>query len=144
MSRIENAVSCFKDGIHCAQAVLSAYGPELGLDQETALRVAAGFGGGTARTGETCGAVNGAIMVIGLKYGHFKPEDELAKEKTYNMTREFIHSFKSINGSIICKELLGCDINTPGGYQKAKDKQLFTTVCPQYVRSAAEIIEDML
>ena len=67
MSKAEVAVDCFEEGFNCSQAVVSAFAPELGLDRETALRVAAAFGGGMGRTGETCGAVSGALMVIGMQ-----------------------------------------------------------------------------
>ncbi len=66
MSRIENAVSRFAEGYNCSQAVLSAYAEQLGVDGETALKIAAGFGGGLGRMAETCGAVTGAFMVLGL------------------------------------------------------------------------------
>ncbi|MGC7846964.1 C-GCAxxG-C-C family protein [Desulforudis sp. 1088] len=144
MSKTEKAVSCFKEGFLCSQAMVSIYGPELGLDRDTALRLSAAFGGGTARMGETCGAVSGAIMVIGLKYGHCEAKDEQAREKTYSLVREFVDRFKSVNGSITCRELLDCDINTPEGLQLAREKRLFSTVCPKYVQNAAEILEQLL
>jgi C_GCAxxG_C_C family probable redox protein len=66
--RCERATQCFSEGFNCSQAVLSAFGPEMGLDCETALRVAGMFGAGMGRMGNVCGAVTGAFMVIGLKY----------------------------------------------------------------------------
>ena len=144
MSRVELAVSCFREGFMCSQALLSTYGPQFSLDREIALRIADGFGGGMARMGETCGAVTGAFMVIGLKYGRTAVEDMQAHEKTYNLVSEFVRRFQSRNESIVCRELLGCDISTPEGLNSARDKNLFTTICPKYVRDAAEIVEDIL
>lgn len=144
MNRVERAVSCFKEGFSCSQAMLSTYGPQLGLNHELALKVSGAFGGGMARMGETCGAVTGAFMVIGLKHGKTKFEDKQAKEKTYSLVREFVDRFKSRNGSIVCRELLGCDISTPEGRDLAKEKNLFTTLCPKFVQDAAEIIEQIL
>jgi len=144
MNRVERAVSCFKEGFSCSQAMLSTYGPQLGLNHELALKVSGAFGGGMARMGETCGAVTGAFMVIGLKYGKTKVEDEQTKEKTYSLVREFVDRFKFRNGSIVCRELLGCDISTPEGRDLAKEKNLFTTLCPKFVQDAAEIIEQIL
>jgi len=69
MSRVEEAVSCFADGFSCSQSIVSTYGTEFGVDREKALKISTGFGGGMGRLGGTCGAVTGAIMVIGLKYG---------------------------------------------------------------------------
>ncbi|MCX5803443.1 MAG: C-GCAxxG-C-C family protein [Proteobacteria bacterium] len=144
MNNPERAVSCFKETFSCSQAILSTYGPELGLEKETALKVAGAFGGGMARMGEVCGAVTGAFIVIGLKHGKIKAEDEEAKEKTYLIVREFVERFKSRNGSIKCRELLGYDISTLGGIKLIKEKNLFYTICVKYVRDAAEIIEELL
>jgi len=140
MSKVEQAVSCFKDGFSCSQAILSTYGPELGIDKTTALKVSAPFGGGMARMGETCGAVTGALMVLGLKYAAGKE----SKEKLYSFVTEFASRFKSRNNSISCKELLGCALNTPEGQKIFKEKNLFATSCTHYVRDAAEIIEMLI
>jgi C_GCAxxG_C_C family probable redox protein len=111
MNNIDHAVSCFKEGFNCAQALLSTYGSQFGLDQEMALKAAGAFGGGMGRMGETCGAVTGAFMIIGLRHGKIKSEDEQTKEKAYSLVREFVEKFKSRNGSVLCRELLGCDIS---------------------------------
>jgi C_GCAxxG_C_C family probable redox protein len=116
----------------------------LGLDRECAFRVAGAFGGGMGRMGETCGAVTGAFMVIGLKYGKVKAKDEEARDRTYEMVREFVPRFQSRHGSIRCKELLGYDLSNPQEGEAAKKKGLFGTLCPQLVRDAAEILEEIL
>lgn len=148
LNRVERAVNCFKDGYLCSQALLSIYGPELGLDQETALKISEVFGGGIGRMGKICGAVNGAFMVIGLKYGHSRIDDGQAREqarvKTFGMVKEFVNRFESLHGSIICKELINCDISTPEGLQLARENQIFATICPKFVEDSAEIIELML
>jgi C_GCAxxG_C_C family probable redox protein len=140
VSRVERAVSLFEEGFSCSQAILSTFGPQLGLDRETALKVATAFGGGTGHMGETCGAVTGAFMVIGLKHGRIRAEDEETRDKAYELVAEFVDKFRSRNGSIVCRELLGCDINTPEGLALAREKN----VCPGFVRDAAEIIEEIL
>src|SRR5271157_2593387 len=120
----ETAVACFKQGFSCSQAILSTFGEQFGLDQKTALKLAAGFGGGMGRMAGTCGAVTGAFMVLGLKYGAVSPDDRQAKELTYERVRMFAARFKERNGSLECRELLGCDISTPEGLQVFKDKEL--------------------
>ncbi|MFZ5631777.1 MAG: C-GCAxxG-C-C family protein [Bacillota bacterium] len=70
MGSVELAVSSFQEGALCSQALFSTCAVKLGLDRETAMKIATPFGGGMARLGETCGAVTGALMVIGLKYGN--------------------------------------------------------------------------
>ena len=124
--------------------MLSSFGEEFGLDRERALRVAGAFGGGMARMGATCGAVTGALMVIGLKYGKTKAENEGARDKTYKLVREFINRFQSRHGSIICKELLGYDLSNPQEGEAAKEKGLFDTLCPQLVRDTTEILKEIL
>jgi C_GCAxxG_C_C family probable redox protein len=140
--RSEKAVSCFEN-FNCAQSVLATCGPEMGLDRESALRVAGGFGGGMGRLGEVCGAVTGAFMVIGLKHGKGHPEDDEneTKEKAYALVCEFANRFRACYGSILCRELLGCDIGTPEGRAQAREKGLFSDFCPKLVQSAVEILE---
>jgi C_GCAxxG_C_C family probable redox protein len=144
MTQVEQAVSFFEKGFSCSQALLVTYGETFGVERETALRIAAGFGGGMGRMAETCGAVTGAFMVIGLKYGSVDAEDRRAKEKTHEVVKEFARRFTSRNGSLICRELLGCDIGTPGGLQSAKESKLFHTACPKFVQDAAQIVEEMI
>ena len=101
MIRVENAVSQFQKGYSCAQAILSTYGVEFGLDPKTALKVSGAFGGGMARMAETCGTVTGAFMVIGLMRASTNAEDGDAKENTYKAVHEFTDSFTAINSSIV-------------------------------------------
>ncbi len=143
MSHVERAVRRFAEGFNCSQAIISAYAEPLGLEEEIALKIAAGFGGGMGRLGRTCGAVTGAFMVLGLRYGRNSP-DQAAKERIYARIREFADRFNARNASLTCKGLLGVDISTPEGHELARKKQLFTTVCPRFVRDAAEVLEEML
>jgi C_GCAxxG_C_C family probable redox protein len=141
MSKIDIAVTRFEDGCSCAQAIVSAYAEDLGLDRQTAMRISAGFGGGMGRMALTCGAVTGAFMVLGLKHGG---EEVEAREKAYDMVREFASRFEARHGSLLCKDLLGCDISTPDGRQIVKDRGLRSGICTPLVREAAKILETML
>jgi C_GCAxxG_C_C family probable redox protein len=143
MARVEEAKSLFAQGFSCLQAIMGAYAPSLGLDRETGLKLGAGFGGGMGRLGETCGAVTGAFMVLGLKHGNAIPGPQ-AKEAVYVHIRKFAERFKGRCGSLVCRDLLGCDLNTPEGYAEAQEKKLFATICSKYVQAAAEILEEML
>lgn len=144
MSKVKSVVSCFEGGFSCSQAILSIYGEELGLDRETAMKIASAFGGGMGHMGETCGAVTGAFMVIGLKYGNTNAGDRKSKAKVYGLVKEFVTRFKLRNGSIVCRELLGCDLSTKEGLKRAKKQEVFVIRCPKFVRDAADIIEDIL
>jgi C_GCAxxG_C_C family probable redox protein len=116
----------------------------LGLDREQALRVAGAFGGGMARMGETCGVVTGSMMTIGLKHGKTKASDNEAKERTYHLVIEFVDKFKAKYGSIVCRELLECDMSTPEGLQEFNDRNLIETRCVGLVKGAADILEEIL
>ncbi len=142
MNKVQEAVSVFQSGFNCSQAIVGTYGPEYGLSSLDALKVSCGFGGGMRRA-ETCGAVTGALMVLGLCYGPEDVSNTSAKNDVYSKVTEFCTRFESHCGSIICRELLGCNITTAEGMQQAKKNDLFKTVCPKMVEAAAEILEKM-
>jgi len=143
MSHVEDALACFAGGSNCAQAVFSTYGPLQGLDRELCLRLASGFGGGMGRSGQTCGAVTGAIMALGGRSGYTEAADADGKTRCYGLVREFIARFTARHGSINCSELLGLDLGAPEGFQQAMARSIHTDVCPAFVRSAAEILEEL-
>ena len=101
MNKVERAVSCFKTGFSCSQALLSTYGTQFGLTRETALKISGAFGGGMGRRGETCGAVTGAFMLIGLKHGMTSVDDAVAKEETYRLVNEFVARFNVKSCSVV-------------------------------------------
>lgn len=140
-SKANEAVACFNDGFNCSQAILSTYCEEFGLDKKTALQIACGLGAGMGRMQETCGAVSGACLLIGLRHGKCHKEDDPAKEKTYAMVREFHRRFQERNGVTSCRELLGVDLMT-GDRQTVAER--VKVVCPNAIRDAAEIIEEIL
>jgi C_GCAxxG_C_C family probable redox protein len=129
--------------MNCSQAVLTAFCEEFGLSAALARRLALGFGGGMGRCGKTCGAVTGAFMVLGLKHELNAENGQQVKEKVYALVKDFSRRFCEINGSTTCKDILGCDLNTPEGVAFAKEKSLFTTLCPKFVHDAVEILEGM-
>lgn len=142
-TKIDSAVSCFKEGFNCSQAILSVYGEQFGLGREIALKVSGVFGIGMGM-GETCGAVTGAFMLIGAKYGRTEVEDQQKAKRACDLVHDFVGKFKSRNKSIVCRELLGCNVSTPEGMKLAQDKDLLNTICPKFIQDAAEIIEQIL
>lgn len=143
-SRSESAVNVFRSGFNCAQAVFSAHAAGLGISENDALRIACGFGGGMGRLQETCGAVTGAFMLIGGRYGMTEKDDGAAKEKTYARVQRFAELFIQKNRSISCRTLLGCDLQSDEGRKYFKDHDLHETVCVKCVRDAVSILEHML
>lgn len=138
----DQAAEHFNSGFNCSQSVLAAFCESYGLNKETALKAACGLGGG-CRSGEICGAVSGAVLTIGLKYGFSQPGDTETKANCYAKTEEFLNAFKAKNGSILCREILGHDISTKEGMEQARSKNLFKTTCVDMVKSAASILEEL-
>ncbi len=140
MDHAEKAVATFSQGFNCSQSVFSSFAEELGIDEKTAKKIAGSFGSGM-RCGEVCGAVTGALMVIGLKCGACSAEDTKAKADTNTKTMELIDAFKAENGSILCRDLLGYDVLNENELAIIKEKCLFKTICPKMVASAAGLLE---
>ena len=122
---------------------MATYGESLGLSREHAMKVATGFAGGM-RMGETCGAVTGALMTLGLRYAGADSETRGSRDKIYASVRDFVSRFKARNGSVVCKDLLGCDLSTPAGMAIIQEQDLFNIICSKLVQDAAEILEEML
>ena len=139
----EKAVELFSSSYNCAQSVLGAFCEDLGFDLNIALKLACGFGGGGMRYKQTCGAVSGAMMVIGLKCGQYIKGDMESKKYCYQKIHEFNDKFKTQNGSIICCELLGADKNIKIENQMDKLQPLFKSFCPELVKNAVQILENM-
>jgi C_GCAxxG_C_C family probable redox protein len=144
MNKKELAQAHFDRGFNCSQSVLAAFSTDFNMDQELALRLAGGFGGGMGRKGEICGAVSGALMVLGLKYGAVDPQDKAAKERAYQQVSAFMERFAARNGALRCNDLLGVDIDTAEGLAQARAEGRFKQRCPNYVGDAAELLEEFL
>ncbi len=125
---------------NCAQTVFSLFASDLGIDEKTALKISSGFGGGMT-CAETCGAVTGAYMVIGMKHGHSTSDSE-EKAKTKVQVQKFNEKFIEERGSLICKKLLDFDISTAEGLSAVRERNLFKTKCPGFIKSACNILEE--
>ncbi len=145
MNTAEQAFNRIKPGqLNCAQAVISIYSEALGLDRKLALAVTAGFGAGMGRMGEVCGAATGSFMVIGLHSSMKEADARKGIELSIKLVQDFARKFKSRNQSIKCRELTGYDLSDPEQRALAKGKGVFITLCPNFVRDAAEILEELL
>ena len=134
----------FNQGYNCAQIVFSEFAETLGLKREYCLKIATGFGAGMSMMKQACGAVSGAVMVIGAKYGNENENGKEKKLKTYDLVNEFAKQFTEKNKSISCPVLLDHDISTPEGLQKARELKLFETKCPQLVKDAIDILKELI
>lgn len=138
-----NVAELFMKGFDCSQVVLAECAEELGITREEACKMSAAFGGGIG-IGETCGAVVGAMIALGLKYGHCR-EDAMEQKEVMNQKRaEFIQAFKDKYGSCACRDLLGHDISLPGEFEKVLEKGLLMEFCPQVVVDSIDILEKLM
>lgn len=142
MTHQEKASALFNEKFNCAQAVLGAFAEEYGLSEEQALSIALCFSAGM-RKGEVCGAVSGAIMVLGLKCAGAGRTEEESKLLGYQKTNEFLEKFRKENTSYVCREILGCDISTEAGREYANEHNSFRTICPKMVESAVHILRNL-
>jgi len=124
---------------NCAQTVFSLFATDLGIDEKTALKISSGFGGGMT-CAETCGAVTGSYMAIGMKHGH-STSNPNKKADTKLLIQRFNKIFIEKHDSLICKKLLGCNISTTEGLNSAHEKNLFQTKCPDFIKTACNILE---
>ena len=126
---------------HCAQAIFGAYGEHLGsgkVDFDTCMKISSAFSGGLARTGNVCGALTGALMALGLKYGGSKNE-----EKVNEAAVKLLDEFTSLHGSIICRELINHDIITDEDVQQPFKNGSFDN-CPKFVEDVSMLLEKLL
>jgi C_GCAxxG_C_C family probable redox protein len=144
MTNSEKAVSYFKSGFNCSQSVFAAFAPQFGTPEADAFKIACPFGAGMGRMQETCGALTGAFMVIGLKYGKYNADDKISKDITYEKVREFSKKFNELNNSLKCRDLIGIDISTMDGLELAKEREVFEKLCVKYIQDAVRILEEIL
>ena len=143
MDRINQAEKKFLEKYACSQAIVTTYCDQFGLDIKNALNISAGFAGGM-RSGKTCGAITGAIMILGLAFSGQHSEQLVDRKDVYAVVSEFTQRFKEKYGSTECKDLLTVDISTAEGKQVANEKNLFYTICPKFIRTSAEILESLI
>ena len=145
--KTERAKQLHEQGYGCAQAVLTAFAGDFGLAESLSLKLATGFGSGMGRMCEVCGALTGAFMVIGLKYGKEKSDGTrygTETETTYRLVADLAGKFQEKNGSIYCRKLIGYNLMDPTERAKVVELGLFKTTCRKCILDAVELLEEML
>lgn len=143
MSDSEKAAEAMGNGYNCAQAVSTTYGVQFGVPEATIAKIASGFGGGVGRTDNICGAVSGAVMVLGLKFGPENAADKEAKTRASIKAGEFIREYASRYGAVSCTGLLGYNISLTEEREKALANNAFAG-CRDIVRNAGKLLEEFL
>lgn len=138
------ALMNFEMGFHCSQSVFEAYAEEFGISPVLARRLAAGLAGGSTVGGE-CGAVAAAYLVLSLRHARRIPaHGDVSRElELFDRIRKLVAAFRKRHGSINCRELLGVDVFTPEGHREGLRRNLFADRCPEHIRSAIEILEQL-
>jgi len=140
----ESAEKRFIEGFSCSQSVFSAFAEAEGIDLDTALKIASSFGAGMANLGETCGAVTGGMMALGLKFGRVVADDTEAKEKNYRLVHEFIVEFNKRFENTDCRDLLGFEPGSPEASERFANEPELEKLCSGFVREASEILEEII
>jgi C_GCAxxG_C_C family probable redox protein len=141
----KEALDYHKKGFNCAQSVFVVFAKEHGIPEIQALKVATGFGSGMGRLQATCGAVTGAYMAIGSKYGKTIGDEGFDKrDKTYELVRAFDKEFREEFKTTSCRELLGCDLMTDEGRKFLSENKLGEKVCERCIQEAVKIVEKIL
>lgn len=125
----------------CSQAVFATYGEHLGLgkvDFDTCMKIASAFSGGIAGTGNICGALSGALMALGLKYG-----TDTNPFKINDVSRKLLDEFESLNGTTMCRKLINHDLLTQEDTKKAFETGAFDN-CGKYVEDTTKILDKLL
>jgi len=142
MNKVDTAVELFRSGLNCSQAMLTVFGEPHGLDSTTASKLGRPLGGGMGRLARTCGALTGAMLILGLSVE--REEEKESRTATAHAVQELMRRFEARHGTSECRVLLGADMTTGDGMNKIQEEKLISTVCPTFVRDAAQILEELL
>lgn len=148
MSKQGNAAyAWFLKGYNCSQSVVAAFAPQLGLTEETALRLSAGFGAGIGRMREVCGAFCGVVTVLSMVYAD--PADPKDKSRMYALVQQAAEQYRACNGggSIICRELLAKAGTAPTGGTTAEERTADyykKRPCPELCRICADLCAEFI
>jgi len=142
--RSQRALELFSEHYNCAQSVYAACAPGNGLSEAQRLALGAPFGGGIARQGEICGALTGALLTLGEAGGEAMAADPVAgRNALYAQARQLTEAFRTAHGSILCRELTGCSLDTEAGQRSFKERGLHQNLCTKLVAFAAEEVVKM-
>ena len=141
----DKAYELFKEGYNCSQAVFGAFSEELGVDFDTAVKLASGFGGGIGRMREICGTFTGLTMATSMIYGYDDPNDTETKAELYEKIRALADKFREENGSIICRELLGLQQAEKSAIPEARTSEYYKKrPCAELCRYAADLLDEFI
>ncbi|HNZ43372.1 MAG TPA: C-GCAxxG-C-C family protein [Bacteroidales bacterium] len=142
--RVAEALEMFTAGFHCSQSVFAVFSEDFGVPKETALKIACPFGGGLGGYGRTCGAITGAMMVLGLRYGSSDPTDIETKRISREKTRALIESFEKQHYSCNCNDLVGFDRSQLSDADLMLKLPVFHNTCGKFLETVVAYLEEEL
>lgn len=143
MTKRQLAEKYFIDGYSCAQAVVLAYADVFDASEEELMLLCSSFGGGMGRLREVCGAVSGMLMVAGRLNGYSSPQDRAKKAEHYALVQELAGKFRSVNGSIVCRELLGAKLALTDPTPDERTPEYYKSrPCAKLVGDCAQILAE--
>ena len=142
-STVRAAEGYAEEGYLCSEAVLIALAESMGIESKLIPRIATGFAAGVARTGNMCGALSGAVMGLGLRYGRDEPETE-PDRRPYWYSRRLAETFEEAYDSVTCPGVLGLDIDDPDDYRRYTQEDMWATKCREVIKTAAGLAHDLL
>ena len=140
----DKAIQSFQSGMNCAQAVVTAYADRLKFDPDLAAGLSCGFGGGMGRLQQTCGALTGAFMVLGIHNSRLYTDRAELKNVTYTQVRKINEKFRQRQGATDCRSLLGCDLQTDEGMQYHKDTHQSKKKNKKCIAASIELLDEIV
>lgn len=137
---VDRAVELFDDGYACSQSILLSFAPYFNLDEKTAKLISSTFGGGMGRLRQTCGAVTGGFMVLGLAFGNEQPKDMETKLNGYRKVRELNRKVVDLHTTANCKELLVKHATEAD----VKERKHHKIICRKVVADTAGLVWDII
>ncbi|MFX1300357.1 MAG: C-GCAxxG-C-C family protein [Promethearchaeota archaeon] len=141
---VNRAVQYAENGFLCSEAVLLALSEAQNIMSEIIPRIATGFGAGIGRHGEVCGALSGAVMGLGLRFGRSQVSETPQDTSPYQFGQTMVNLFASRVGHIRCRDILDLDISSDEGRKKYREQNLWELKCRELIRIATELSYDLL
>ena len=141
---VDKSKELFLQGYNCAQAIAGGFSEAVGLNFETAIQIASSFGGGMGGMREVCGALTGAFVILGVKYGYVSPTDAAAKSNHYKLIATTAEKFKDKWGTILCRDLMKKLAEEKQAILGDKPEEYKARPCLVIVEDVAKILEQTL
>ena len=143
MERVERAYAYHQKGFNCCQSVAAAFSDLTALSEQELFNICGGFGGG-AGSGELCGAISGAIIMLGLLTPVDVSDPVGSKKRTVSLSKEFQKRFAERFGFLRCHDLLKNEAGSTENISASIGSLKLTKHCDVMIVTAVEILEEML